>query len=105
MHGKAARVARKRGVQVITSNEAGNLGAADDIHFAYAIERNYVLVTANIGDYLPLFNQWLAEGKTHPGLVLVSSAHIKNYILIANELQLIAIAGTPEDIRNGTWWI
>lgn len=105
MHGKVARVARKRGIQVITSHEAGNLGANDDIHFAYAVEHNYVLVTANIVDYLSLFNQWLAEGKTHPGLVLINSEHIKNYILIANELQLVALAGEPEDMRNRTWWI
>ena len=105
VHGRAVRIARKKGVELITSNEAGNSGADDKVHFAYALECNYVLVTANIKDFVPLFHEWLENGKEYPGMVVITSQHIKNAWLIADTLEIIWRAGSVGDMKNQIWWV
>ena len=105
VHGQAIRIARKKDVELVTSNEAGNSGADDSVHFAYAIEHGYILVTANIKDFVPMFTEWLEGGNEHPGMVVITSQRIKIAWLIANTLEIIQHAGNIEDIKNQIWWL
>jgi hypothetical protein len=105
VNGPAIRIARDLGVEIVTANEARMRSADDPDHFAYAVERGYVLVTGNITDFAPMFRDWLAGGQDHPGIVYIYPHHRKNSRLIARELRTLYEAGMPDDMKNQTWWI
>jgi hypothetical protein len=46
----------------------------DEPILAAAADEDRVIVTANIGDFAALDAQWTAEGRTHAGIVLVSTS-------------------------------
>ena len=62
---------RERGVDVQTSDEAGNRGAPDDVYFAFASQSRRVLVTANQVDFMRLHARALRAGSGHSGLIIV----------------------------------
>ena len=105
VHGGAIHIARENGVDLITSNEAGLLGAHDPVHFAHATENDYVLVSANIRDFKPLFDEWVAGGNAHPGMVLITSKHQKNAVHIARKLSEIQTETTKEEAQYRVWYI
>jgi hypothetical protein len=105
VNGAAIRIARTRGVSIITADEAGMLGAADSDHFEHAIEKGVILVTANIRHFKPLFDGWMAAGRDHPGAVLITSKKYEDSHTIADELTLIHEAAEPEDMKNRIWWV
>ena len=47
---------RRRGIDVTTTVEAGLRGASDDVHLAYALEQQRVIVTNDL-DFLVLANR------------------------------------------------
>lgn len=103
VHGQAVIRARKRGVEIVTSNEAGNRGADDIVHFAYAIEHGYVLVTGNMGDFEALFYEYAATGRDQPGMVCISSRIRQKPNLIAGTLHLIYEVADREYMKNRIW--
>ena len=105
VNGLAITIARNLGVQIVTANDAGLLGADDPEHFAYALEHSCVLVMGNITDFIPMLRDWLAAGHDHPGIVFINSRHRQDSRLIAEELCIWYEAGTPDDMKNQTWWI
>jgi len=105
VHGVAIRIARHRGVSIVTANEAGMSGAKDEEHFAYAIEMGFILVSANVQDFRPLFDAWVAAGKEHPGMVLITSGKAQSAGAIANALHLIYENGDSDDLRNRIRWV
>jgi hypothetical protein len=46
----------------------------DEPILAAAADEDRVIVTANIGDFAALHARWTAEGRTHAGIVLVSTS-------------------------------
>ena len=48
-------------------------GAPDEEVLTIAAEEGRILVTDNIRDFVPLSNAWGAAGRTHPGILLLSS--------------------------------
>ncbi len=105
VHGVAIKTARHRGVSIVTANEAGMSGAEDEEHFVYAIERGLVLVSANARHHHPLFSQWLADGKDHPGLVLIAGKRQRDSEAIARGLVDIYRDYKRESIKNRLLWI
>jgi predicted nuclease of predicted toxin-antitoxin system len=101
VNGKAIKIARNRGVAILTTLEAGRAGAEDDAHFAYAIEHNYIMVTANRLDFEDLFYEWAKTGKDHPGLILIGALLNQNPRRLADSLEeCFKTALSPEDFRN-----
>lgn len=86
------RMARNRGVTIVTSDEAGLSGADDDIHFSYAIEHGYVLVTANIQDFRPMVDEWLEQHDDFPGIVYVNGLANQRPKAIADGLVRLQLA-------------
>lgn len=103
--GDEIRRARGAGVKLITAGEAGNLGANDPAHFRYALEHDYVLVTANVRHFEALFYQWAETGRDHPGLVLISAKSVYRSGSVATELRLLYEAGNKAYMRNRVWRI
>lgn len=105
VNGRAVREARQRQVELITYADAGTEGVGDLAHFRYAIEHRYVLVTANVQDFKPLFDDWVGSGKQHPGMVLITAPNIRNIGLITDSLEVIHDEGGKADTENSIWWI
>lgn len=62
---------RARGFDVLTSFEAGMNGQSDDSQLAFAASHGRLLLTANRRDFTQLHRDWLGQGRTHCGIVLV----------------------------------
>ncbi len=70
---KVASELRERGLDVAAVVERTDLRALpDEVVLEVAREEGRVPVTRNIADFARLHQQWLAEGRTHPGVVMVS---------------------------------
>jgi hypothetical protein len=61
---------RVRGVDVLTALEAEMLGESDDRQLAIAAAQGRVIYSFNVGDFCRLHAEWLAEGRSHAGIVL-----------------------------------
>ena len=62
---------RAAGVEVVTADEAGNRGKPDGEHLAYAAANRFTLCT-NLGDFLALHREWVAGGREHAGIILIT---------------------------------
>ncbi len=87
---------RQRGVDVVTVPEVGLLGAADEVHLAWAHKERRVLFTQDT-DFLRLH----AEGLPHAGIVYASQrlpigTIIQGLMLIVQVLEAEEIVGHLE---------
>ncbi|MGH9114396.1 MAG: DUF5615 family PIN-like protein [Acidimicrobiales bacterium] len=74
LSGVIAAQLRARGHDAVAVVEDAALaGLTDDEVLAAAASAGRALVTANIKDFVPLDQRYKAAGRTHPGLVLISS--------------------------------
>jgi hypothetical protein len=65
-----AEALRIRGVNLLTTMEAGMIGS-DDIHqLIFASENKRSLVSYNKRDFARLHYQWMSKQKTHQGIIL-----------------------------------
>jgi len=62
---------RARGLDVVTTAEAGQLGASDIDQLRYAISQERTLYSFNVGDFARLHTEFLAEGTEHFGIVVI----------------------------------
>ena len=65
------------------------------------------MVTGNIKDFRPLAAEWLAHGRTHPGLILLPSARMRTRAAVhavAAGLQAV-LSANPEGIAGSEQWI
>jgi predicted nuclease of predicted toxin-antitoxin system len=65
-----ASALRQRGIDVLTTQEAGNREQADAIQLDYAIQAGRTFFTHNRGDFVRLHRQLLQEGRSHPGIIV-----------------------------------
>ena len=84
---------RRRDVDVLTTQEAGMLGASDEDHLALATGQNRVMFTQD-DDFLRLH----AQGIEHTGIVYVRQRTSIGYIV--RGLILIYQLLTPDEMKN-----
>ncbi|HAX77565.1 MAG TPA: hypothetical protein DCY88_17440 [Cyanobacteria bacterium UBA11372] len=66
------RALRARNVDVITVLETQTEGQLDEEQLNLATSQNRVLYSHNIADFCQLHTEFIAEGKTHTGIALLS---------------------------------
>ncbi len=81
------------------SADPGLRGTPDAEVLELAAAQGRVLVTDNIRDFVPLSNAWAAQGRTHPGLLLLSS---RTFPMTSARTGSIAAALIRRH-RQGTW--
>jgi hypothetical protein len=98
---------RKRGVDVLTALEAGTLGEPDDRQLAYAAAQGRAIYSSNVGDFCRLHTQWMAEERSHAGIVL---AQQQQYSIGEQMMRLVRLVGalSAEEMQNrleflGSW--
>jgi hypothetical protein len=62
---------RSRGVNLLTTSEAGMTKRTDDDQLRFAASVRRVIITSNIADFARLHAQWLKAGLEHDGIILI----------------------------------
>ena len=98
---------RARGIDVMTAFEAGMIERLDEQHLEYATKEGRVLYSFNVGDFYRLHTAYLAEGKSHAGIILVRQRDYSMGKQMRRLLKLI-VAKAADDMKNqveflGAW--
>ena len=90
---------RKRGVDVLTALEAENTEETDERQLAFAAAQGRAIYSFNVGDFCRLHSQWLAQQRSHAGIVL---AQQQQFSLREQIGRLAKLVGTlsEEEMRN-----
>jgi len=105
-----ARGLRERGYDVVALQEEPRSlrGLPDDLLLAEAARQGRAIVTYNARDFAPLHRAVLAGGRSHAGIVLISSQAIRQDDIGGQVRALAAFldehAGEP-DIRDRLVWV
>ena len=103
-----AVVLRHAGYDVLAVADRDDLvGCSDRIVLEVASSEGRALVTNNIKDFRPLAAEWLAEGRTHPGLILLPSARTRTRTAVpalAAAIEAI-LRAHPDGIAGGERWV
>jgi len=62
---------RARGVDLVTTIEANRCGTSDDAQLDFATEQGRAIYTFNAGDFARLHREFLDQGRSHAGIVLI----------------------------------
>ncbi|MBI3330241.1 MAG: DUF5615 family PIN-like protein [Nitrospinae bacterium] len=90
---------RARGVDVITALDVGMIEQRDEQHLHYATAQGRVLYGFNVGDFYRLHTTYLAQGRSHAGIILARQQHYSVGEHMRRLLKLIA-AKPFEAIKN-----
>jgi hypothetical protein len=90
---------RSRGIEVTTVLEEGKAGDSDQVQLEYASQIRRVLYSFNVRDFCRLHKQYLSEGRSHAGIVVV----YRQRYSIGEQLRLLlklADMKSAEDMNN-----
>lgn len=90
---------RVRDVDVVTVGEVGREGESDEDQLIWATEQGRVLCSSNIGDFYRLHSDFLLEGRSHTGIILVLQQRYSIGEQLRGLLKLIA-AKSAEEMQN-----
>ncbi|MDA2951190.1 MAG: DUF5615 family PIN-like protein [Mycobacterium sp.] len=103
-----AALLRGAGFDVLAVADRDDLLACGDrVIFEAATTEGRAVVTNNIKDFRPLAAEWLATGRTHPGLILLPSARTRTRAAVptlAAAIQAVLNAN-PDGIAGSEHWI
>lgn len=88
-----------RDVDVMTALDAGMIACQDAQHLEHATAQGRVLYSFNVGDFYRLHTAFLAQGRSHAGMVLAQQQRYSVGDQMRRLLKLIA-AKSAEDMRN-----
>ena len=89
---------RKRGVNILTALDVETTNEPDDRQLAYAAAQGRAIYSFNVGDFCRLHSLWLADGKSHAGIILAQ----QDYPVGEQIRRIVRLIGTlsAEDMHN-----
>jgi uncharacterized protein with PIN domain len=72
MRHSLVRALRSRGVDVLTALDVGMIERPDEEHLIYASTHGRVLCTSNVADFCRLHGEFIAQGRSHAGIILIA---------------------------------
>jgi hypothetical protein len=90
---------RSRNVDVLTAAEAQMINRQDQDHLAVASVSGRVLYTFNVADYCILHQAWMAEQRSHAGIVVAPQQRYRAGEELRRLMRLISTV-TAEEMRN-----
>jgi uncharacterized protein with PIN domain len=90
---------RARGVDVTTVLDAGMSEQDDRAQLEYATEHGRVLYTFNVGHFCQLHAQYMAQGTSHAGIIVVFRQRYAVGEQLRRLLQLVSMK-SAEEMRN-----
>jgi len=93
------RALQARGTDVISALDVGMIERDDAAHLDYATTHGRTLYTFNVGDFYRLPTSYLAENKSHAGMILTQQQRYAVGEQLRRLLKLIATR-SAEDLKN-----
>ena len=103
-----AALLRQAGHDVIAVVDRDDLvGRSDRIVFEVATGEGRAVITNNIKDFRPLAAEWLAQGRTHAGLVLLPSSRTRTRAAVATLADAVEaiLRAHPDGLAGSERWI
>jgi hypothetical protein len=91
---------RLRGLDVSSVSEAGLLYRPDETQLAFAAQQGRVLVSFNVADFCRLHGDWLAQGKSHAGILLAHQRRRYSVVTQLRGLLQFSAKCRPEELRD-----
>ena len=92
----------RQGFRALTARDAGQLGKPDQDQLAYAAESGLTILTHNRADFEELHRQYLANGRSHAGIVI--AVRRRPYEIAERLLQLLDTI-TADEMQNQILYI
>ena len=99
---------RRSGYDVVAVAERDDLaGSSDRVVLEVATAEDRAVITNNIKDFRPLAVERLAQGQSHPGLILVPSARTRTRAAVAALADAIqhVLKDHPDGLDGSEQWI
>lgn len=97
VYGSIAGKLRRRGIDAVSTPEAGRLGETDASQLAWAARENRVLLTFNVAHFARLHNESRRLGRHHAGIVVSSHRPIGDLL---RRIMRLAAAMNAEEMRD-----
>jgi predicted nuclease of predicted toxin-antitoxin system len=91
---------RVRGVDVSTVQEQGRAGLSDPEQLDYATQQGRVICTCNVGDFVQLHTEYMAQGKDHAGIILIHQQHFSIGEQVRRLLRLMQSRSAEAMVNN-----
>ncbi|HBB89701.1 MAG TPA: hypothetical protein DC047_19015 [Blastocatellia bacterium] len=92
-----ADLVRARGFEVITTQDAKQIGQSDAVQLAYAVSHERTLLTHNRADFELLAKEFFSSGNKHFGLIIAVRRPVPE---IAKRLLVVLNKLTAEEMEN-----
>ena len=90
---------RNSGVDAITTSDVNRFSFPDEEQLISATEQGRVIYTYNVGDFCRLHSTFLAEGRSHAGIIMAQQQRYSVGSQLRGILRLMAIK-SAEDMIN-----
>ena len=96
---------KARGVNVLTTQEAGNIGKDDVSQLIFASQDNRVIFSYNKRHFANLHYEWLTRKRPHGGIILSDQFPVG---IVLRRLMKLYFSVTSDDMKNrleylGSW--
>ena len=88
---------RARGVDVLTAQDAQQMGVPDSVQLLHATGQGRTLFTFNTRDFARLHAEFLAQGRSHAGIIVSDQLQVGH---ILRRLLSLLDAKSAEDMQN-----
>jgi hypothetical protein len=88
---------RMRGIDVLTTHQAGNTGVEDMRQLVYATEMVRTILSYNKRDFAMIHYQWMRIGRPHAGIILSDQLPIG---VVLRRLMRLYYSVPKEDMKN-----
>jgi len=89
---------RRRGIEVISAKDIGDLGKSDEYHLERASKLGAVIITHDV-DLLKISHHWNQEGKEHQGILYAHPLDLSVGECI-RMVELVTQVLTEEEMKN-----
>lgn len=100
-----AEVLNQYGYDIITAKEADMLGKDDNEQLEFASSRGRVILTFNIKDFTKLHKEWLANGKSHSGIIVSPEIRMTQFRHLLNLCLRVLNGVTSEEMLNCLYFL
>lgn len=92
---------------IAVAEHATLVGSSDRAVLEAAAGEERAVVTNNIRDFRPLAAEWLAQGRTHPGLIPLPSSRTRARTAIPALAAAIesVVRANPNDLAGSERWV
>ncbi|HID50723.1 MAG TPA: hypothetical protein EYP41_01635 [Anaerolineae bacterium] len=91
------RALRARQFDVLTANEAGQVGVTDAEQLSYAAWQRHTIFTFNRGDFIQLHTKYMQQNQSHAGIIVSDQLEIG---VITRRLLRLLDNRSGEDMQN-----